>query len=103
MLPDDVPRALSTLAALLAARPELGDALLAHWRAGGQHDPSRHALPADLSGPADLLAAALPDLTGYPAAVASLAALFAADAESAGAADPTGELLLGAPAGVVQW
>jgi len=81
MLPGPVQDALSTLGAALMSRPDLGDSLLARWRAGGKRRDGD--LPADVLAAADLLGNALPALTQGEGHVA-LGKLFA---------EPAGEVL----------
>jgi serine/threonine-protein kinase len=80
--------ALSTLAAALAARPELGDAVRARWSSDGV-DAAIERSPGELpEGPraaADAAAQALPPLTHSDSDVSALGELFA---------NPAGDVLL---------
>ncbi|WP_235880384.1 serine/threonine-protein kinase [Polyangium aurulentum] len=85
MLPEDIQTAISTLSRLLAARPELEDAVAAQFRAGGSSEADRRALPQDARAAAGLLRRELPNLSRWAEEVAATAALFG---------EPAGEVLL---------
>jgi eukaryotic-like serine/threonine-protein kinase len=79
MLPEPVLSALSTVATLLEAHPELGDAVRDRWRTGEPREPK---LSDEVTAALTLLTGALPELT--ESATAQLGALFA---------EPRGEAL----------
>ena len=85
MLLTQVEASLSALAGSLADRPELGDAVLARFRAGRHAGAAGGELPEDVSAAADVVRDALPSLTHSEDDIAAIGALFAG---------PSGELLL---------
>jgi serine/threonine-protein kinase len=76
MLSEALQNAISTLAQLVVARPDLEDAVCAHFRAGGANESERRALPPDAHAAAQLLERDLPQLSASAEEVAALAALF---------------------------
>lgn len=85
MLPKDVRRSLSALGLHVAAHPDLEDAAFAPFRAGGDIDARRHALPDAMRAAVDVLARELPKLSRSAEASVALGELFG---------EPLGEILL---------
>src|SRR5258708_37101885 len=77
MAPGQAKSALSTLAAAVAARPDVVDALEARGRRGGLAPGAEGGeLPAEVREAADRLALALPAVTQSSEQVAALGAIF---------------------------